>query len=143
MDPSTSRFVHYRLDIPHLDEEHLALFKLLHRIRTLDDFDTAYVLLQNAYVAFKEHTAHEEQYMSSVGFPYIAYHSDIHRMLSGAFIDLLMSCSGCKSIESTTHSAVKFLEKLVDHIDHEDMQIGEFVRNKNANKACPLINLKS
>ena len=115
----------YSLGIEEIDTQHKHLFEIANRIFTLkssskvkeDIRDILYEL--SDYV--KEHFKDEEDYMSSINFPYLEDHKQEHQKIIGIVGSILDNNHRLDTIQTKMRMIAK--RALVEHILHEDMKI--------------------
>lgn len=123
-----SRFVHYKTGFESIDKEHWDLLQQMDAVKKYakaNDTETALKLLATLSEDFDAHCTSEEKFMESLSFPYINAHKAEHDRLR----------TKLKQIGERNwiyREVVSDLEEIfVSHIDHQDMQLAEFVKKKN------------
>ena len=123
-----SRFVHYKTGFESVDKEHWDLLQQMNLVKQYikaNDKETALKLLATLSVAFDAHCVSEEKFMESMSFPYIDAHKVEHDRLRTKLKQL-------SEREWIFREVISDLEEIfVSHIDHQDMQLAEFVKKKN------------
>ena len=128
----------YRVGVPLIDMEHQYLIALInefhdkHANRITRPLAT-FVL--NRLVSYaEEHFQHEETLMLKIGFPRLAHQQKLHEQLYFSIFALQEEMSRENAVADG--KTMRFLRHwLLDHILDEDMDIGDFLRRKNAKAA--------
>ena len=128
----------YRVGIPLIDTEHQYLIALInefhdkHASRVTRPLAT---MVLNRLVSYAEqHFKHEEALMREVGFPRLAHQQRLHEKLYFSIFVLQEEMSRENAVADG--KTMRFLRHwLLDHILDEDMEIGDFLRRKNAKAA--------
>ena len=129
---NSNRFVHYRLDIPELDDEHWELFLKMSQISDLaqqGQIEQVKSLLDQLCKDMLVHYEHEEKFMESINFPYYEYHVKAHRVLYTKMQKMIGDVDSHFYIDKWLGRNLE--EIFMQHLDHMDRQVGEFVK-KNA-----------
>lgn len=128
-------FSHYKLDIKEIDDQHWELILIMNEIKQLK-CDLCYTgvcercstLLQKLQTTLQHHFACEEQIMEQSNYPYLNYHKENH-------IDTMKLCSNKLNTKLGTgyrdYLMNSLKQVLIDHIDHHDMQYGNWVKQQN------------
>jgi len=123
---SPERFVHYKIGIKEIDDDHYSLFsKSDVAIQFLKDrnYKEAQFLLNEIYSDLENHFMKEESFMRAIGFGYIDAHIESHE-------EILCEIKEITAIENIIKFQINcFIKKLEDiiigHIDQFDMQYAE------------------
>lgn len=125
---NAQQFAHYRTGIPEIDAEHWWLVHLTSSLASVHDTVEIGYLLDRLRTTWAEHVATEEDFMRSIGFPYLEAHVADHRMVS-QIIETLCGLSGRNGAITTVQWKAGNLEEAIrGHIDHYDMQYVSYVR---------------
>lgn len=126
--PSLSRFIHYKTNVPIIDEQHL---ELVHRIEDIkkaikennSDKVRDATLEFCAYMEY--HLQYEEEFMSKFGYKYL----DTHLMQHDTIKARLKKIKETKSLNSTFYDISNIERVLFDDIDHSDIQMcNEYIK---------------
>ena len=127
---SPDRFVHYTLGIPEIDADH---WKMLSDAKTIVDLiknkntTEAYLLFIILNDEVKVHCIKEENLMRAINYKWINTHIESHKKILFRLAELdVNEASPDYSINSFAH---RLEELLVYHIDSDDMQYAEEVKN--------------
>ncbi len=136
----------YFTHIPAIDEEHRKLFDiireandLIHNTLLHDKYDRIIAILEQLREYTETHFAHEEKYMTEIGYPDLSFQITTHT----AFIDKLASID-FNELQSMDDNQQEYLEDLIDyllnwlseHILGADKLIGQWEeRNRKENDA--------
>lgn len=122
------RFVHYMVNVPAIDADHLNLLTQMDTIiKNTRELSVSEVskLLKTLKIDLAAHFLREESYMISINFPYFDSHKSAHDDMS-VVIDT--SISGMIRDGKMSEYYISNLEELlVKHIDHQDMQYAQWV----------------
>jgi len=119
----------YKLNIDRIDYEHYVLFssleelnsKIISNICTVEDFNTFFEM-------FSRHVKYEEAYMFSINYPYLGEHFRQHVNMLEAFRKSFIV--NANDAIKNRYEISKIEALLLDHIDHHDLQIGNYVNEK-------------
>jgi hemerythrin len=115
-----SRFIHYIIDIPELDAEHLELLTLLANFKASNDEVKREEIKQTFLTKWKLHREAEELCMKLINFPFIAAHIEIHKTLTTSFESQVNN--------RNIYSSLLVEDELLRHIDLMDSQITEYYK---------------
>lgn len=133
----------YRLGIDRIDDQHIRLFDIVKRIAALDastsNKSDLKRILGELSDYLREHFTDEEEFMTSIGYPDLDYHHNLHQDII-AFINTSITNSPTIAMIQTK---LKFIIKkaLIDHIVLEDTKIKAYVvaSSKDACDDCIVI----
>lgn len=128
----------YRVGVPLIDTEHEYLIGLINEFHDKHASGVARpqsLPVLNKLVSYAEqHFQHEEALMAEIGFPRLAHQQKLHERLYSSIFTLHEELS--RNRAEVNGKTMRFLRHwLLDHILDEDMDIGEFLRRKNAKAA--------
>ena len=112
-------FAHYKLNIAHLDIAHwdlLSSMKAISRGETENYFTTLAANLE-------EHFAIEEEFMLTLGYPFLVDHQLAHH----ALLHQARKIATTLNEKLATLATETLYQVFIQHIDHYDRQIAEFV----------------
>jgi|ERR1035437_1433829 hemerythrin-like metal-binding protein len=123
----SARFIHYKVAVPFLDAEHLALMDCIEKsclnIKN-SKYDLARENIKELYVLLDTHFRHEEQFMIDNSFPYYIYHVEDHAKILLHTHELLEQ----KDITLTLHLLMTLENAVFGHIDSHDMIYAAFCK---------------
>ncbi len=126
-----AKFIHYKVDVPTIDEDHLRIFTILENMKwKYTDEEMIRLLVSELESLLEFHFADEEKYMEQMGFPYIAAHRNAHAELL-YFIQGLMKRMDIKQGYSIKYIADTVSKQFSHHIDWHDMQYAEFAKKQS------------
>lgn len=111
-----------------IDKEHKQLFELAQRCyeilnKNVDRSEIKAILIE-FFNYMRTHFSHEEHYMKSIGYPYLAEHAKLHKEI------MREMASVAKTAKQTSDLKQKLIyiarDWLVGHIMQEDMKIEEW-----------------
>ena len=128
----------YRVGVPLIDTEHqylIALINEFHDKHANRITRPLAMFVLNRLVSYaEEHFQHEEALMDKIGFPRLAHQQKLHEQLYSSIFVLQEELSQENAVADG--KTMRFLRHwLLDHILDEDMDIGDFLRRKNAKAA--------
>src|SRR5689334_10588106 len=127
------RNVQRAVDVPEIDEEHAALFRLCSELESAfkDAAPAREVesLVANLKTRSQEHFAHEEREMRSGGYAHYGWHRRQHQA-ARAKLKLLERGARSGDREAARDAAVSLNRWLHDHIAVADRMLGAFLRNR-------------
>jgi hemerythrin-like metal-binding protein len=128
------RFVHYRLD-DDADARNLEILRIIETIsRAIKTGEIVYAkeLADQLCALIKQHLEHEEQLMSSTGFPFIDWHIDKHRFFMSKTKAFQKSICSISSQVWNGYQVAQiisdFQEMFIQHIDVLDRQFFNFLK---------------
>ncbi len=108
----------YFTHIPAIDREHKKLFEIIREANDLihnsllhDKYDKIIAILEQLREYTETHFAHEEKYMTEIGYPDLAFQITTHT----AFIDKLGSID-FNELQSMDDNQQEYLEDLIDYL---------------------------
>lgn len=108
----------YLTNIPMIDQEHKKLFDiireandLIHNIVLHDKYDRIIAILDQLKDYTENHFAHEEKYMTDIGYPDLSFQINTHT----SFIEKLASMN-FNELESMDDNQQEYLEDLIDYL---------------------------
>lgn len=116
-------FKHYKLDIAELDRDHWDIISSLTKYCD----HRGDVSLDTITSKFYEHCIREEQFMKSIDYPFLQVHIEEHYKLQRALQDCI---DRVRDNVFDRFSISSFIHTFASHIDHQDLQIVDFI-NKN------------
>lgn len=125
----------YLVGIPVIDREHRYLFDLInefHDTRAAGSSREEVLRVLNRLVAYGEkHFQSEESLQKEVGYPGLARHQGLHASLFDALFGFAERVAADEYFAEA--EVRRFLQGwLVEHIVREDMEIGDFMRRRQA-----------
>lgn len=127
-------FVHYKLNIPSIDQEHLDLILLMNKIiydedQCTGENDPCKKIVDEIDFKIREHFVNEEALMTKISFSYLDYHKKAHKLM---LVELnKLTNANCKNLSYYSHLVHNLQNIIVHHIDQYDGQIGMFIRDNN------------
>lgn len=125
----------YKIEHNQIDNEHEKLFQLAIKALKIPDKNkkqhirTVLIELTNY---MKEHFTNEEQYMSSIEFPDLKRHKELHNKIIIQMNDFIRSLSQL-TIEQFERKLIEYMDVwLINHIIAEDHKIVCFTKNKES-----------
>jgi hemerythrin len=120
-------FIHYKLNIQFLDDEHYRLLEFSDEIkRVITDKEKVLSIINVYYDLVVIHFQHEEEFMESIQYPFIRYHREVHSKI----LLKLTQLKNDENIYSHTQQdlfLVTIRNGLLHHIDNDDRQISIFL----------------
>ncbi len=122
-------FKHYKLGIEKIDNEHWELITLMEKVIKCarPPCDECKILTDKLRDMFYSHCSDEEDYMASINYPYLQEHKDSHKMIA---VELELCIKRVLSGFVDKYVTDRMIRIFITHIDHQDLQILEFI-NKN------------
>lgn len=121
------------LDIPSLDDDHLALGHIIAELELLAENHASSSVVANAFdrliAATRQHFAREEAIMANDEYPYLARHRESHRELMKFIEDLAGQISSAR-ITLNEELIATLWEWETTHIDTSDREYGEYAKNR-------------
>ena len=106
-----------------IDAQHKKLFEIAHRAQHLigkqTDSDEIKQILFELFEYMKVHFADEEEYMDSIGYPYLEHQRESHREIIDNMISLIQNIR----YDFKQKLIIIIQDWLMEHIFREDMQI--------------------
>jgi hemerythrin-like metal-binding protein len=131
-------FSHYKLDIKEIDDQHWELIQIMNDIKhTTCDYcyvsvcSNCATLLNQLKLILKEHFEYEEEIMTQHSYPYLPYHKQHHNEMMILCTTKLHTKLGLGNRNYLMNTVQRIL---VDHIDHHDMQFGNWIKQQNQSK---------
>lgn len=132
---SKGTVAHYMTGITALDEEHVNVFNYIDEmLKACGDGAKVLKLFDEFILFLVAHFKMEELYMTEIGFPYIVPHTEMH----------LKIISRLRNSSRRSHADINYVDSkyylndltrmLLTHIDHYDLQIGEYKKEKDRKK---------
>ena len=124
---SKESFKHYKIGYEPVDNEHWAIISLMNDAIVslkLGQYDTAVPIVHSIEELLHTHFVTEEQLMIKVNFPYTAAHCDEHRRI---ILELKKVLEFLDKRVLQDHIVDHLESTLMDHIDHYDTQISNFL----------------
>lgn len=125
-------FRHYITHIPLLDGPHATMVVDMEEIAKLfkqkefEKLHNALVLLETTLIA---HLIDEDDFMDKINYPYAKYHKIAHSEILKKMANLIDKIDEIAAKHYDSKHLVEELRKiLVEHIDHYDMQISNYVK---------------
>lgn len=119
----------YEIGIETVDEQHKKLFDLVNKLYELEDGKDTKEELRTILYDFSEymkvHFKDEEDYMSSIKFPLLFEHKQLHREIIDALAQIIHTPARLGIVKSKMRIVSKRV--LVDHIMNEDSKIKLFL----------------
>jgi hemerythrin-like metal-binding protein len=123
----SARFKNYILNNDELDKDHWELFQMLDLlICSIKEhrFNDTSAVMDDFLKCFLEHIGHEYALMVEIDFPYIDWHNTCHEHL----VRLSEKMKYDVQIKHyDQHAVSKFEESFLDHLDHMDRQIANYI----------------
>ncbi|MCI7247347.1 MAG: bacteriohemerythrin [Campylobacter sp.] len=119
-----------------VDDEHKRLFELAKKAYIYASKNVSKEQMKEIVTEFfnymKEHFAHEEEYMKSIGYPALPAHAKIHKEIIHSMSDLITKIKNVNEMKENLVTIAK--SWLLEHIIQQDMKIEEWHRkNKDVN----------
>src|SRR5690554_6641341 len=119
----------YQVNHPEIDKEHQRLFKMLNEfyqgIQDGSSKEKLARLIRGLLEYAQTHFSHEEEYMKSIGFPYLLQHKEEHKAFiqkANAFYEKYTTGKLILSLEVTNF----IKEWITNHIKKEDKKYADF-----------------
>jgi hemerythrin-like metal-binding protein len=125
------RFVHYKLGIKTIDDDHIHLFGIMDKlISCLKDKETiqAIAFIEEIMSFMVHHCQTERNEMIAANYPYTKWHCDEHGKLLKNLEELVGHLH--KKEYMSFHAIADFEDSFLNHLDHEDRKFGDWVRNQ-------------
>jgi hemerythrin-like metal-binding protein len=123
-------FSHYKIGINEIDDAHWEIMCLIDAITHCIRSETLYPVVALMRVVKRltdDHFSVEELHMEGSGYPNLASHRVGHRMMALRVSDLCRESTDQANLHRGFLS--KLEEVLVTHMDHDDYQYGEYLKN--------------
>jgi hemerythrin-like metal-binding protein len=122
------RFRHYTVGVPKLDEEHWHAFQLMDAMIShlkKGEYDEADFGLDLLAAFVNEHNKVEDELMERINYPYRKWHLESNNKII-AKAKHLKELVLAKHVNR--HQINDFEDAILNHIDHEDRKLAEFIR---------------
>jgi len=133
----------YEIGIEKVDEQHKKLFDLINKLYELDDNEDTKEELRIILYEFNEymkvHFKDEENYMSSIKFPLLSEHKQLHKEIIDSLAQIIHTPARLGIVKSKMRIVSKRV--LVDHIMNEDSKIKLFLLEKENDEIFDISNL--
>lgn len=108
----------YKLEIDEIDTQHIKLFELVNKLYALDEEHSTKEELKIILYEFSDymsiHFKKEEQYMTSINFPELSKHKQIHEKFITNLAEIIKTPAKLSIIKSKMKVFAK--RALIDHI---------------------------
>ena len=124
---SEESFNHYKIGHEHTDAAHWELIELMNAAIVFlkkSETSSAIPLILHLEDKLLKHISEEEQLMKEINYPYIDAHKTEHL---GIVRDIRKIHNMIDSRVLKEHIVSHFEETIMNHIDHTDMQIAEYL----------------
>lgn len=115
----------YKLGIESIDTQHERLFALVNRLFEAEEHHTSREELRDMLYAFSDymntHFKDEEEYMSSIGYPGLLEHKQLHNELVNYLTSVIKTPGKINIIKTKMRLLAKRI--LIEHIVNEDIKI--------------------
>ena len=115
----------YKLGIDMIDIQHIKLFELVNRLYDLEEGENVKEKLRVILYEFSDymstHFKDEEEYMSSIGYPALEEHKQLHNDIIEYLSQVIQTPAKLSIIKSKMRVVAKRI--LIDHITQEDTKI--------------------
>ena len=122
----------YKVGIRAVDEQHQKLFDIVNRLYDLEDGEEIKEKLRIILYEFndymKEHFQDEEDYMLSIGYPYLEEHRKLHEEIVESLGQIIHTPAKLAIVKSKMRVVAKRV--LIEHILNEDMKIKLYLLEK-------------
>ena len=136
----------YSLGIKNIDEQHKKLFEIVGKIFSLQESrdvkENIRTILHELHDYIKVHFKDEEEFMTSINYPDLIYHHELHEQLTKSVATILQDPSRLDIIQTKIRIIAK--RALIDHILEEDSKFQQYYFNLKKNQTPanePIINL--
>lgn len=124
----------YSVGDEHIDKEHKHLFEVGEEAFSIADghqkSEKIKHVVQELYEYMRTHFEHEEQYMKKVGYPHLPEHEKIHQKIIDTMNDFMKDLPKM-SISTIEHALAGSIKHwILEHIEHEDKRIGDWLREQ-------------
>ena len=119
-------FVHYKMGITHIDDEHWTIIDSMNKINETikrRDVDNIGKNVYDLNILLTQHLVYENSMMEEIDFPYVVHHQSEHKIIVSELERL------CDSKTFHCEQVVLTLKDLVvKHIDHSDFQYQKYYK---------------
>jgi len=129
---SLEAFAHYRLGVEPLDTEH---WEILDSLRQLSDSRSRKEdlrIVEHIVDLWSKHAMTEERTMKSMQYPYAEWHIKEHSEMMGRFRALKERIVRSSEYHDRSWIASELQVIVCQHIDTHDMQIHQFIKQRNS-----------
>jgi hemerythrin-like metal-binding protein len=127
-------FIHYKLNIKEIDDQHWELITLMNYIidQPIDAIHPIYNINTDRVIVIRDkmidHFKYEEMCMEKDNYPYREYHTNVHHTITSQLNDIIKKRAD--TYLTYTHVVRDLRQAVVDHIDRFDMQYGDWLKKQ-------------
>lgn len=127
-------FKHYAVGDELIDSEHMKMFELIELGRITTSTQELIMVCRELLNVWEKHKNNEITLMEKVGFPYVKEHENQHKFLTTKFKERFERLVIRKepTISKYMNPMRDILNDLLDHIDHYDIGVAEYIKKNVA-----------